>query len=157
MELILVRHGIAEDPEAARSDEERRLTAEGKEKAIRIAKALRKRVDKIKIIYHSPFLRAVETAALFAKEFGDAELEIVERITPHHGPGAVLKLLETHGPEDVVMIVGHEPHLSSLASLLMTGSEAPVLEFKKAGVACLESWNGKNRFRLKYLISPGWL
>jgi phosphohistidine phosphatase len=42
----------------------------------------------------------------------------------------------SHREKEVVMIVGHEPHLSGLVSWLLAGSKRALLELKK-GAACL--------------------
>lgn len=157
MEIFLVRHGIAEDPGAVRDDSERHLTAEGREKTEKVAKAFRKRVPKVDVIYHSPYARAVETARIFAQEFPQARIESARGLTPHDSARAALPLISGIGSDERVMIVGHEPHLSSLASLLMTGREGAVVEFKKAGVAGLECHGPLQSCRLNFLLSPKWL
>jgi phosphohistidine phosphatase len=154
MEAYLVRHGIAQDPADARSDAERRLTEEGREKTARVAKEFRKRVARVDVIYHSPYARAVETAAIFAREFPKAKVEPAKGLTPHDAPKAAFPLLAGEG---AVMLVGHEPHLSSLVSLLITGREAPVVEMKKAGIAGIECLSALQHCRLMFLLSPKWL
>ena len=41
------------------------------------------------------------------------------------------------GPPQDVLLVGHEPDLGQLASLLLTGGDALGMQFKKGGVARL--------------------
>lgn len=157
METILVRHGIAEEPEEAelngRGDPERRLTKEGREKAERVAQGLRKRIGRVDLIAHSPYVRARETAEIFASSFRHAELQAADCLTPHHAPRSFLPILKGLQEKGVVMVVGHEPHLSVLASFLLTGREHPILEFKKAGVASIE-WQEAGLARLNFFISP---
>ena len=157
MEIFLVRHGIAEDPVGARSDAERRLTEEGREKTARVAKAFHRRITKIEVIFHSPYLRAAETAKIFAEEFPRAKLVAAKGLTPHDEAKSALPLISGSGPEECVMIVGHEPHLSCLASLLITGKDVPVLEFKIAGIAGIECHGPLQNCQLSFLLSPKWL
>ncbi len=157
MEIYLVRHGIAEEPEHARPDSERRLTDEGREKTAKVARAFRKRVAKVDAILHSPYVRAAETARYFAAEYPKARVETSAGLTPHDEARAAVQLLEGFGDKDAVMLVGHEPHLSSLASLLITGHDNPVLEFKKAGIAGIECVGSLVNARLSFLLSPKWL
>lgn len=157
MEFFLVRHGIAQEPDQAPSDAERHLTEEGREKTERVAKAFRRRISKISTIYHSPYLRAVETAEIFAREFPKAKVVAAKGLTPHDSPKSALPLLTGIGDEDCLMIVGHEPHLSTLASLLITGKEQPVMEIKKAGIVGVECLGPLQNCRLNFLLSPKWL
>lgn len=161
MELFLVRHGIAEEPEVAaangRSDSERRLTSEGREKASKIARAFRERISKIDVMFHSPYLRAAETAEIFAKEFPKARVESADGLTPHDSAKSALPIVNRIGVDECVMLFGHEPHLSSLASLLLTGKSEPIMEFRKCGIAAIEFDSSIHHGRLQFLLMPKWL
>ncbi len=152
MEIYLVRHGIAED--FAENDAARRLTAEGIAKTTRVAKGFAKRVPDVDLIIHSPYKRAKETAKIFAEFYPAAMLKEGKGLTPLDKARSALPLLsEAHGKR--VMLVGHEPHMSSLASLLITGSERPVLEFRKAGIAGIACPGGDLLgCYLMFLLSP---
>jgi phosphohistidine phosphatase len=152
MEIYLVRHGIAED--IAETDPERRLTPEGVTKTVRVAKGFAKRVPEIDLIFHSPYKRAKETAKIFAAHYPAAALKEGKGLTPHDRARMAIPLLSDAGQGKRVMLVGHEPHLSSLASLLITGSERPVLEFKKAGIAGIGCGGDLAHCYLMFLLSP---
>jgi phosphohistidine phosphatase len=121
MDLILWRHADAEDGEGAPHDDlKRRLTARGERQAARMALWLHRQMpDGVRILV-SPAVRAQRTAARLERKF-----TTVESI----GPGAMAKdLLAASGwPEGrrTVLLVGHQPALGELASLLLTGREAP--------------------------------
>jgi phosphohistidine phosphatase len=52
-----------------------------------------------------------------------------------------------------VMLVGHPPHLSRLANLLLTGDpEGGILHFRMAGVVCLSNQPGK--WAVNWLVPP---
>ncbi len=157
MEIYLVRHGIAEDISASGKDADRKLTAEGIEKTKKVAHAFAKKVAHLDLILHSPYRRARETAKIFADLFSKAELKEGNGLTPFDKAGFALPQISELGQGTRVMLVGHEPHLSCLASLLITGQERPVLEFKKAGIAVIGTLNGIDTCYLKCLISPKWL
>ncbi|MGE3262632.1 MAG: phosphohistidine phosphatase SixA [Bacteriovoracia bacterium] len=153
MEIYLVRHGIAEDGSRSGADKDRRLTEEGRKKTSKMAAVLRDRVRDLGVIFHSPYVRAVETAELFANEFREAPMREVAYLTPYDPPEKVLALLKESEHFRYVMLVGHNPYMGSLASLLLTGSAEPsILEFKKAGVAGIE-WIG-GRGKLTFFLSP---
>lgn len=156
-----MRHGIAEDASVAqeqgRDDSERKLTKEGREKTTKVARAFRKQITHVDVIFHSPYLRAVETARIFADEYPKARLEEAPGLTPMDPAKGALPLFGPFVEDDRVMIVGHEPHLSSLASLLLTGKDRPILEFKRAGIAAIDCLSSIHHCRLSFLLSPKWL
>ena len=156
MEVFLLRHGIAQDPHLVASDEERRLTAEGRRKVEQVAEAFRKRVKALDGILHSPYLRAAETAEIFSREYPNTRLEEVSGITPYDHPEDAITLLQARPKAERLLLVGHEPNLSGVASLLLTGQENPILEFKKAGLAGLE-WTPAGGGKLLFLLMPKFL
>lgn len=140
MILILVRHAIAEEPDAARwpDDGLRPLTAIGAKKMKRNARGLAQlRYHPAKLIA-SPLLRARETAEILRKELGvHRRVVISPALAPGGGAAAFLPELERIPENGVVVAVGHEPSLSALQGELI-GCQAPNLEFKKGGVAVVE-------------------
>ncbi|MBL8971088.1 MAG: histidine phosphatase family protein, partial [Myxococcales bacterium] len=115
MQLFLVRHAIATPPAPERPDAARPLTAEGRTrfvKAVRGLKALGWRFDRL---YHSPLVRAVQTA------------ELLQPLVD--GPTVVMPDLARAPDEEMlahlegskVALVGHEPHLGTLLAWLVTG------------------------------------
>jgi len=154
VEIYLVRHGIAEDPHLAERDSNRRLTPEGLAKTTLVAKAFRKRVNSLDLIVHSPYVRAVETADIFGREFPGTTRQAAEGFTPSDEPADAVGRLGAYANLSRVMLVSHEPFLSGLASYLLTGSEhAASIPFKKAGICAME-WGGAGASSLLYLIPP---
>ena len=143
-ELLLLRHGIAEERAAGLEDAQRSLTPEGRE---RTAAQLRRLQDLglgCDLVLSSPLVRARQTAEL-AVEVGLApELELAAALAPLADP---LPLLERWlGPVSPrpawrrLALVGHEPDLSTLAALLIGVPMAlapEALQLKKAGAALL--------------------
>jgi phosphohistidine phosphatase len=154
VEIYLVRHGIAEEAHTAERDAERRLTPEGLAKTTLVAQAFRKRVNSLDLILHSPFLRAVETAEIFGREFPGTRRQVADGFTPADEPAEAVGRLGAFANLSRVMLVSHEPFLSGLASYLLTGSEHRAsLPFKKAGICAME-WGGAGGSSLLYLIPP---
>jgi phosphohistidine phosphatase len=121
MDLILWRHADAEDGESAeRDDLKRRLTPRGERQAARVALWLHRQTPDGMRILVSPAVRAQRTAARLERHF-----TTVDTI----GPAAKAKdLLAASGWPDgrrTVLLVGHQPALGELVSLLLTGREAP--------------------------------
>lgn len=140
MQLLVVRHGIAEDQEtwAPRDDGLRPLTVEGKKKMRESAKGLRSLIPRLDVLATSPLTRAKQTAAILAKAYDMPEPVIVDALAPGQRPPALAPWLRTQTTRKTVAIVGHEPALGSLASWLAAGSERSFLEFGKGGACLLE-------------------
>src|SRR5687767_14166284 len=83
MLLYLVRHGIAEDSPPSGGDAERRLTQEGTLRTAMVAKGVKKTGARCDRIITSPYVRARQTAEIFARvtEFA-GEIEQDSRLIP---------------------------------------------------------------------------
>lgn len=135
--IYLIRHGRAEDYEGARhtSDADRRITPEGRDECIEVAKKLRKLDDKIEIVLTSPLRRARETAEIFAQKLG-IEVEVSSELEPPMAPARLLQKLRRRA-ERKLILVGHEPGLGLTVSSWL-GAPAHVTSMKKCGIARLE-------------------
>ena len=158
MELFLVRHGIAEDlgdsKIGPRHDSERRLTEKGIERCEEVAKFLQKRQPDLDKIIHSPYLRAVETAKIFSQLWPKAAVLERAGFLPMDSTKKSLAVIESETTHiRSLMVVGHEPHLSHLLGLLLTGNSVSFVAMKKAGIAHVE-WDEFGGTRLLALIPP---
>jgi len=94
------------------------------------------------------------------KELGlDALLIETAGLLPEDNPVAVADRLDR--ADQAVMIVGHEPQLGVLATLLVRGKLKPVgFEFKKSAILALEKSAGRHkksgraRWRVRWHFSP---
>src|SRR5258707_10153879 len=70
MDLYLVRHGIAYEPDPAKwpDDKDRPLTPEGEKKFRQAARGLRELVPSVSVVLSSPWARAWRTAEILEKE-----------------------------------------------------------------------------------------
>jgi phosphohistidine phosphatase len=145
MNLLVIRHAIAEDKErfaaSGRNDDLRPLTEEGRSKMRRGAQGLRTVLGRIAHLASSPLVRARETAEIVAPALGAARVEIVDALRPDRSYDELLEWLQgtalpNEDEDRIVGIVGHEPHLSGLVTWLMTGGDESRIELKK-GAACL--------------------
>jgi phosphohistidine phosphatase len=161
MEFYLLRHGLAAARETWKgaNDSKRPLTDEGRRKLRRIGKVMRRLDLKVDLILSSPYARAKETAQIVAKPL---EREKWLRLTPHLAVGGDPRELihEIRGwrePVEAVLLVGHEPYLSSLAGVLTAGKAAPSLNLKKGGLLKLEvdSLEYGRCATLEWLLTPG--
>lgn len=150
MKLYLVQHAEAKSEE---EDPKRPLTDKGREEARRVAALLARAGVRVDRIVHSGKLRAQQTAEIFAEALKPPrDVERAEALEPLADPRVwVEKLAEV---DEDVMIVGHLPHLSKLAGLLLTGSEgAEPVKFRKGGAVCLERGEG-GKWSLLWAVWP---
>jgi phosphohistidine phosphatase len=158
MDLYLVRHGVAYDPDPTRwpDDTQRPLTPEGEKRFLKAARGLGRVVDDVELVLSSPWPRAWRTAELLAKGAGWPKPEASEALESGRTPTEVLQALQPHSGIAAVALVGHEPSLHELASYLLTAERGHVqLEMKKGGVARL--WLDENLrpggARLRWLLT----
>jgi phosphohistidine phosphatase len=144
-ELLLLRHGIAEERQADLEDGQRRLTPEGLERTGRVIEALRDLDLACDLVLSSPLVRARQTAELAVACGLAPELELAAGLAPLADPQPLLeRWLGPLSPRPGwrrLALVGHEPDLSTLAALLIgvPMAQAPqALQLKKAGVALLQ-------------------
>ena len=134
MELIIMRHGIAEEagPATANRDAPRRLTEDGRHR-IRLAAsglaALRIQPD---VLLTSPLVRCQETAEIVAAALG-CELEADGRLAPGMDLADLTDAALDRPDAATLMVCGHQPDCSQLVAALTGG----MVEFRKGMVACV--------------------
>jgi len=129
--LFLLRHGEAEPYGRATDDASRSLVPAGKQAVSRVAKEL----EYVDAVYCSPYLRARQTADLVLSATGQKACQLNEGLTPDSSVSALLAWLDSVKQERV-LLVAHNPLLSSLASQL-TGLPGGV-SLGTANLACLD-------------------
>jgi phosphohistidine phosphatase len=134
MEIYVLRHGIAVErgTPGYKKDSDRPLTKEGEEKLEQIAQAMLSMGLKFDLILSSPYERAAKTAQIVASEL-DEEVTSTEFLEPGGNALALIGQINDEKPQRV-LLVGHEPDLSQLISLLTTGATAAAIELKKGGL-----------------------
>jgi phosphohistidine phosphatase len=139
MDIIFFRHGIAVEREDWKGeDDDRPLTDEGSTRTQQAARGLRSLLDQPHLILSSPLLRARQTAELARQALKtDAKIEITEDLLPGASPERVLTGLARVTQNAVVLCVGHEPHISTTVSAMISGKTMASLEIKKAGACCV--------------------
>ena len=119
--LIFVRHGKAEDPPSGISDFERSLTVKGKIISGLMARKLREIQKPSVTIISSPAFRALETALIFALEFGVEPDEIILNGDLYHNMHLkYLTEIISHAGEksSTIMMFGHNPSFTEIAGTL---------------------------------------
>ncbi len=161
MLLHLVRHAHAVTTE---EDPSRPLSARGRGEVARLARFfLGNGGFQPAQVWHSPLRRSRETADDLVRRLGlDVVLVEIPGIQPEDDAQQLVERLQLY-PRDRgnLAIVGHEPHLSALAALLVTGRKrASAFRLKKGDVLTLQAAkgvhkkSGLNRWRVRWHITP---
>ena len=160
MDLFILRHGYAgnrlPDP---REDTKRELTVSGKKEVVEIAKSLKKLGVKFNVIFSSPFTRAFQTAQIIAEEYKLTEqIEQSEELKPDGSKGSLYNKLSKLSIDSVILIVGHEPYLSSLINDIISNNENHNnnIILKKAGLSRIKITSTVPKFKgeLRWLLTP---
>ena len=136
MDLILMRHGIADDagPANGFQDVHRALTPEGASRMTIQARGLAAlKLGRVDVLLSSPLRRCIETARIVGEAIG---LDPVtdERLSPGMRFEEVAEILDEHPDAERVLACGHQPDLSYV-TLDLTGG---LVEFRKGSVAVIE-------------------
>ncbi len=149
MNLYVLRHGLTVErgtPGFAK-DSARPLTPEGERRLWQVAKAMRSLELSFDLILSSSYLRARQTAEIVAVALNaHKRLEFSDSLTPEGSSKKLIELLNQFKsqPENV-LLVGHEPHLSSLISMLVSGETGFAVVMKKGGLCKLRAESLEHR------------
>lgn len=150
MHLYLIRHAHALD---GNDDALRALSPKGRRQIRALGRLLRETgAFEAEEIWHSPLRRGEETALLLAKRLkSEARLSAVGGLRPGDAANSILKRL--NDLRHPVAVIGHEPHLSALASLLVVGKATPPrFVLKKCAALRLDRVDGI--WAVRWHVSP---
>jgi phosphohistidine phosphatase len=158
VDLFILRHATAGSPRKDEyQDEERSLTTEGIEEAAGVAGWIAEQDWSFDLIATSPLSRARETAAIVAAAVGTPEkLVFWEELRPGKSRDVLIYRLDEAGGAATVLIVGHEPCLSSLIGRIVAANEDAHFTLGKCGMAKIRNVAIRPAVsgELEWLVSP---
>jgi phosphohistidine phosphatase len=165
MILYIIRHAIAVQAGthgSAEDDSQRPLTDEGREKMRKIAKGLKELEMEIDLVLTSPYLRAAQTAKILAKKFDLPKDKVIvtEQLVPTGYPDRLVdEINKNHAGVENLALVGHEPYVGNLISMLISGDPTNSITLKKGGVCrlSLERLQYGRCAALDWMLSPAQL
>jgi phosphohistidine phosphatase len=141
MQLYIVRHGIAVDREDPKCppDPDRYLTEEGVEKTKQVAAGVAAMGVTADLIFTSPYVRAAQTAEIFAAalEYPKPKIRRTDLLLPGAEPSLLFRDLAKERQASSVFLFGHAPQLDDIIATAL-GSKRHLTALKKAGVALVE-------------------
>lgn len=160
MDIYLLRHGDAVELGTAgvKTDFDRPLTPEGKRTIEHVARALRAMCVRVDLVLTSPLIRAKQTADIVARILDvEDQLMLAEELIVGVSQRKLINKLRGFDPvPGAVLLVGHEPYLSRLVSVLVTGQPDALISIKKGGLCKLtvESLKFGRCAQLEWLLTP---
>jgi len=158
MNLYIIRHAIAVEEDSSGEDSQRALTDKGSRKMRQIAKGLRSLGSEFDIILSSPYLRARETAEILGEVFKmKKQVATSDNLLPMGDPDLLIAEINEKYSVDSLAIIGHEPYLTALISLLIAKSAPVDIVIKKGGVCRLsiDDLHHSRTATLDWLLTPG--
>jgi phosphohistidine phosphatase len=142
--LLLVRHALAaaRDDALFPDDTVRPLVPKGKKTQTRMSRRLRKLGFVPTTVLSSPWRRAWQTAGILARESGAGKASRVACPPLAADPNleALAAAIGPRAEDEAVALIGHEPWLGELASLLLTGSPTRLgVAFPKSGIMAIRA------------------
>ena len=158
--LIFIRHGKAEDPAPEISDFERSLTLKGKAISKLMAGKLIEKENFPGIIITSSAFRALETAFIFAEEFGIKPEDIIlnsdlyYKMNFNHLP----EILSLAGEDtDSITLFGHNPSFTQITNSLCRGGCDFMQKCGVIGISFnINTWSDirQNTGKVEYYLKP---
>jgi phosphohistidine phosphatase len=118
MDLILWRHAEAAEAGSGDDDLLRPLTSRGERQAARMATWLNQQLPATTRVLVSPARRTQQTAAALERK-----VRIVDALAPGAGVADLLAAAKWPESKEPVLVVGHQPTLGLVASMLLSGAE----------------------------------
>jgi phosphohistidine phosphatase len=150
--LYLVRHADAKREE---KDPLRPLSESGVRDIKVVASYVFRMGIKADRIFHSGKLRARQTAEILGESLRPSMgISESEGLNPLDDPRIWAERLKGITEDTIIALVGHLPHLSKLASLLLCGDmNKNFIAFKSAGMVYLEK-EGNETWLLRWMLIP---
>ena len=141
--VYLVRHGIAVDhaDRGELPDDDRPLTAKGRRRFRRAARAFARLGEPPDFIFTSPLIRAAQTAEIFAGALKAVEIGVLEELRAGAPLGPLLaEVARRVKPDQAVALVGHDPQMSQLVAALGDVGKADLsrIDFRKGAIVRID-------------------
>lgn len=146
MDIFILRHGKAEDAGHGITDSHRKLTRKGRDEIAAVGAWMALHEMQFDLIAASPLIRAQETAATVAEILGTPEnLATWKVLVPGGDPDMVCREISKHEEDHAILLVGHEPLLSSLIGRIIAGDSGAGIVMAKGSLAKIRNFSFEQR------------
>ncbi len=154
MDLILWRHAEAE-PHVAEGEHEldlrRALTPKGKRHAARVGAWLHRQLPDDVRVLSSPAKRCVQTVEALGRNY-----KLVEALSTDSSAEAIMEAAGWPAHRQPVLVVGHQPLLGEVASLVLAGQKMD-WRIRKAGVFWITHKASDGAPYVKLVVGPDFI
>ncbi|MFC0252849.1 SixA phosphatase family protein [Massilia consociata] len=151
MDLILWRHAEAETPEPGAPDLTRALTAKGKRHAGRVGAWLHRQLPDDVRVLSSPATRCVQTVEALGRNY-----KRLDALGTDSSAEAILDACGWPEHRQPALIVGHQPLLGQVVSLVLCGGKQD-WRIRKAGVFWISTKGSEGLPYLKLVVGPDFI
>lgn len=133
--IFILRHGLAEDlnDNQVKSDFDRNLTEEGKEKTQNLSLFFNKLKEEVDVVLSSPYNRSKQTAEIFVTSLNPKPiLKIVDFLSCGASSKDIAKGLLPYSSKSKIVLVGHAPDLEMFLGKLIGANR---IKLKKGALA----------------------
>ncbi len=158
--IVFVRHGRAEDTTSEITDFERSLTSKGKTICRTMANRYLEKEPYPGLLISSPAFRALETALIFALEYGIKPEKVIMDSNLYYQTdlSSVISILSTiTEQENIITLFGHNPAFTQIPDRLSTEG----CEFlTKTSIVCIsfpvKTWSEikPDKGKIEYILKP---
>lgn len=146
VDVFILRHGKAEDAGPGGSDADRQLTKKGRDECLAVAHWIAGQDLHFDLIAASPFARAQETAAIVADVLeAPGKMRTWKALVPGGNPDTVCREIGRLPEGSAILLVGHEPLLSSLISRIIAGDDRAGIVMTKGSLAKIRNYSFAER------------
>ncbi|MEO7200129.1 MAG: histidine phosphatase family protein [Dokdonella sp.] len=142
-QIILLRHAHAEPAIGDQPDPARPLTADGHNEASAAADWLLAQQLRPERIVCSPALRTRQTVTPLSRQLGESTVVTLDERVYEATPASLIEILDEYSDTPCIVLVGHNPGLEGLLSLLTDGSSAGGRGMPPGSIAWLSIDSGK--------------
>ncbi len=153
MLLTFIRH--AEASLSAAVNFKRELTERGKQQAHQLAAFFSRLKNQPQLVLTSPVVRARQTAEAISQRLESARLLEQSWLASGMAPEIYISELRAFSQFENVLLVGHEPDLSSTIAFLLGNQNPENLKMRKASICALKIQSlGPGCGILQYFLPP---
>ena len=137
VDIYLLRHGKAEKRSSSlNSDAGRALTGEGRTEILGVAEFLASRDVVFGCVATSPYVRALETAQIVTRAFGQRGLLMQwDELMPASSIESLESRISGRPEDESLLIIGHEPLLGRFTGYMISAGGDAAIAMGKGGLA----------------------
>ena len=134
-----------------------RSLPEGEELMGDVAAGIKRLKLDFDLVLSSPYVRAAKTAEIFHDAVDCGKLLMTKSLVSEADPLEVVhEIQDKYSKYESIVLVGHEPHMSHLMSILLSGEQGMSIDLKKSGFAklCIDDLTPGKCACLKWMMTP---